>query len=359
MNASIVILFLIIGVTAFGLSTNDVSAEISGNNAFILEGSGFAVTEDSIKSTEIDFAISTGDKVGTRTNILVEDGFVTLNEEDFIIIDSSGTALRDGKFIRISGTAEDSFGDEVAVRIFGRLIQDSEEGSVYGFTGRLTHEGETHKIIYTTKLSRITSTSLTKQSVSVEESDENVITILRGSSKVGLASDYIEALEIRQEIIKTRGSANVILSYFFPNRLSIEPGTSITIVNDDVVEHTIVSGTGLGTNSRASQGKFVYCDTPQPELPEGFSSLAENKIADSNQSPSSNLLYNVACTFSFDGRIHTGILQPGESWTASFDDPGFYRLIDPDYPWMNIVVYSFPETDSEVIRSVGYKQKGN
>jgi len=26
---------------------------------------------------------------------------------------------------------------------------------------------------------------------------------------------------------------------------------------------------------------------------------------------------------------------------------------------MNIVVYSFPETDSEVIRSVGYKQKGN
>ncbi len=359
MNASIVILFLIIGVTAFGLSTNDVSAEISGNNAFILEGSGFAVTEDSIKSTEIDLAISTGDKVGTRTNILVEDGFVTLNEEDFIIIDSSGTALRDGKFIRISGTAEDSFGDEVAVRIFGRLIQDSEEGSVYGFTGRLTHEGETHKIIYTTKLSRITSTSLTKQSVSEEEGDENVIHILLGSSNIGLASNYIEALGIRQEIIETRGSGNVILSYFFPNRLSIEPGTSITIVNDDVVEHTIVSGTGLGTNSRASQGKFVYCDTPQPELPEGFSSLAENKIADSNQSPSSNLLYNVACTFSFDGRIHTGILQPGESWTGSFDDAGFYRLIDPDYPWMNIVVYSFPETDSEVIRSVGYKQKGN
>jgi len=349
MNASIVILFLIIGVTAFGLSTNDVSAEISGNNAFILEGSGFAVTEDSIKSTEIDFAISTGDKVGTRTNIIVEDGFVTLNEEDFIIIDSSGTALRDGKFIRISGTAEDSFGDEVAVRIFGRLIQDSEEGSVYGFTGRLTHEGETHKIIYTTKLSRITSTSLTKQSVSEEESEENVIHILLGSSNIGLASNYIEALGIRQEIIETRGSGNVILSYFFPNRLSIEPGTSITIVNDDVVEHTIVSGTGLGTNSRASQGKFVYCDTPQPELPEGFSSLAENKIEGADN----------RCTFSFDGRIHTGILQPGESWTASFDDAGFYRLIDPDYPWMNIVVYSFPETDSEVIRSVGYKQKGN
>jgi len=58
MKGSTVILFLIIGVIAFGLSTNDVSAELTGNNAFILEGSGFAVTEDSIKSTEIDFVFA-------------------------------------------------------------------------------------------------------------------------------------------------------------------------------------------------------------------------------------------------------------------------------------------------------------
>ena len=56
MKAPLVILFLSIGVIVLGLTTNDVSAELSGNKAFILEGSGFAVTEDSIKSTEIDFA---------------------------------------------------------------------------------------------------------------------------------------------------------------------------------------------------------------------------------------------------------------------------------------------------------------
>jgi len=34
-------------------------------------------------------------------------------------------------------------------------------------------------------------------------------------------------------------------------------------------------------------------------------------------------------------------------------------MIDPDYPWMNIVAYSFPETSSEVIRSVVDEQAGN
>ncbi len=347
MKAPFVIPFLIIGVIALGLTTNDVNAELSGNNAFILEGSGFAVTEDSIKSTEIDFAMSTGAKVGTRTNIIVEDGFVTLNEEDFFITDFSGTALRDGKFIRISGTAEDSFGDEVAVRIFGRLIQDSEEGSIYGFTGRLTHEGETHKIIYTTKLSLLTSTSLTKQGVSEEESKGIIVHILPGASTQGVASSYVEAAAMRLRLAEIQGDAPLRAGYFFPDRISIEPGTSITFVNDDDVEHKVVSGTGLGTHSRASSGKFVICESPQGELPEGFSSRADTGIAGGE------------CSFSFDGRIDSEVLQPGESWTGSFDDVGFYRIINPDYPWMNMVVYSYHESASEIIRSVGTSQKGN
>jgi len=53
------------------------------------------------------------------------------------------------------------------------------------------------------------------------------------------------------------------------------------------------------------------------------------------------------------------LIVAGKSWTGSFDDVGFYRIIDPDYPWMSIVVYSFPDTSSEVIRRVGTNQAGN
>ena len=336
---------LIIGVLTIGLSFNEAIAEIGPNNVFILEGSGFAVTDDSIKTTEIDFAMTTSDKTGSRTNILIEDGFVTLNDDDFIVTDLTGTTLRDDRFIRISGTIEDSFGGEASFRVFGRLIQNSDEGSVYSFTGRLTFEGEEHKIIYTTKLSELTSTSFTQQTSVEETSDGILIHILPGASNRGIASSYIELGEINRQIAAITGSSAQHSGYFFPDRISIEPGTTITFVNDDSASHRIVSGTGLGQHSRASQGSFSFCETPTEELPEGFSHTRTG--AD--------------CTFNFDGRIDTGELTSGESWTSTLDDAGFYRIIDPNYPWMNMIIYTFPDTGSEVIRqsSRGAEQTGN
>jgi len=343
MKIAFAIPFFIIGVLTIGLSFNDATAEIGPNNAFILEGSGFAVTDYSIKTTEIDLAMSTGDKVGSRTNILVEDGFVTLNEDDFIVTDLTGTALRDDRFIRISGTIEDSFGGEASFRVFGRLIQNSDEGSVYSFTGRLTYEGEEHKIIYTTKLSELTSTSLVQKTSIKETNDGILIHILPGSSNQGIALNYIEIGEINRQIQAIIGDSSIRARYFFPDRISIEPGTTVTFVNDDSASHRIVSGTGLGQHSSVLSGQVVICETPQEDLPKGFSYAGSG------------------CDFTFDGRIDSGSIEPGDSWTGTLDEMGFYRIIDPGYPWMNIVIYSFPDTGSQIIQqsSTGAEQTGN
>jgi len=340
MRITIVACFLILGVIVLGLATNNAYAELSKNNAFILEGAGFAITEESIKTTEIDFAMSTGNQIGSTISILIEDGFITLDDNDFLVFDLEASGLREGRYMRISGTAQDSFGGEISMRFFGRLIENSAEGSIYSFTGRLTHEDVSHKIIYTTKLSKLTSTSLSTPSPT-EEIKELTIHILRGSSTQGVASNYIEAGELRSELIALGGGAVLRLGYFFPDRISIEPGTSVTFVNDDTVTHRVVSGAGLGTHSRVSQGAFVLCEIPAEELEEGVSHAS------------------TGCSFTIDGRIDTGILQPGQSLSVLFDDAGFYRMIDPDYPWMNIIAYSFPETSSEVIRSVVDEQAGN
>jgi len=209
----------------------------------------------------------------------------------------------------------------------------------------LTFEGEEHKIIYTTKLSELTSTSFTQQTSVEETSDGILIHILPGASKQGIASDYIELGEIRRQTEAITGSSSLHSGYFFPNRISIEPGTTVTFVNDDSVTHQIVSGTGLGQFSRLSQGAFTICESPTEELPEGFSHTRTG--AD--------------CSFNFDGRIDTGTLAPDESWTAILDDAGFYRIIDPNYPWMNMVIYTFPDTGSEVLQkgNRGAEQSGN
>jgi len=339
MSLAVVIPLMIIGMVTLGLTFSDANAELNTNNAFILEGSGFAVTEESIKTSEIDFAISTGTQQGSTIRMLIEDGFVTLNDNEFLLFDLEASGLREGRYIRVSGIAEDYFGEEASIRLFGRLVENSAQGSIYGFTGSLTHDDIKYKVIYTTSLTGLTNISTTTETKTQEEG-ELVVHILRGSSSQGIASDYIEAGEIRQEYIIERGSSGLRLNYFSPERVSIEPGTSVTFFNDDDVAHRVVSGTGLGSNSRV-QGTMEICETPAEKLPEGFS------------------FKSTECAFTFDGRIDSGIIEPGQSWTGSFDDAGFYRIIDPDYPWMSIVVYSFPDTGSEVIRRVGANQAGN
>ena len=277
-----------------GYLFNESFAEVSENQAFLLEGSGFAVTEEAIKFTEIDLGLSSQEQRGSTINFVIEDGFVTLDDEEFIISELEGKFLREGRYIRINGNIESSGGIDTTISFFGRLVAESNDASVYGFTGRITTPDDTYKIIYTAKLSTLSKINL----VSTTEEPKNLtIRILKGASLPGGAESYIG--------LNTSGSDSTRLGYFSKDRISIEPGSTITLVNNDVVSHSILSG------------KENYGDRHNP--------------------------------FDPDGRISTGDITPGNSINITFDDAGFYRLYDPDYPWMKIVAYVFPSSDNLVL----------
>ena len=299
MNAAITLSVLL--VVSSGYFINESFAEISENQAFLLEGSGFAVTEEQIKISEIDLGLLSQEQRGSTINFLTEDGFITLGDDEFLIYNLEGKFLREGRFIRINGNIESSSGFDTSISFFGRLIEESKDASVYGFTGRITTPDDTYKIIYTTKLSTLTKIDSTQ--TSSETSNDLTIYIMRGSSSQGLVSSYIEAAEIRSQTATTQNPADALrLRYFSQDRISVEPGTTITIVNDDVVSHEILSG-------KENRNNRINPFTP-------------------------------------DGRISTGEIAPGESISITFDDAGFYRLYDPNYTWMKIIAYVFPNVDS-------------
>ena len=290
MRAVLTLLFLL--AVSSGYFVNESFAEVSENQAFLLEGSGFAVTEEIIRVSEIDLGLSSQDQRGSTINFLTEDGFISLDDKEFIISNLEGKFLREGKYIRINGEIESSSGFDTSISFFGRLVSESKDASVYGFTGRLTTSDDTYKIIYTTKLSNLTKIdSISSESV---PSDETVIHILKYSSTQGISDGTVP------------GQKNSIarLGFFSHDRISVEPGATITIVNDDLVSHNIISG-------KENSDRYV--------------------------------------PFTPDGRISTGIITPNESVTITFDDVGFYRLYDPDYPWMKIVAYVFPSSDNLVL----------
>jgi len=310
----VAIILLTLLVVSSGYFINESFAEISENQAFLLEGSGFAVTEESIRISEIDLGLSSQQQRGSTIDFVTEGGFITLDNDEFLFSNLEGKFLREGRYIRINGDIESSSGLDTSVSFFGRLVEESRDASVYGFTGRITTPDDTYKVIYTTKLSTLSKINITQ--TSSEESNDLTIHILEGSSLQGGSDNYLGSL-----------SGKYTLNYFSQDRITAQTGISITFVNDDTVSHKILSGTGLGQSTRVNQ-PFILCDDPQ-ELPDGFS-FDYNK-----------------CSFTLDGRIQSDDIQPGNNWTAIFDQVGTYKLMDTDYPWMNIVVQIFPNVDND------------
>jgi len=301
MKTSIILLALL--VVSSGYFVNESFAEISEKQAFLLEGSGFAVTEDTIRISEIDLGLSSQQQKGSTVNFLTEDGFITLDDEEFIISKLNGKFLREGSYIRLNGNIESSSGSDTSISFFGRLVEESKDASVYGLTGRITTPDDTYKVIYTTKLS--TLTKITPVSTETKKSNELTIHILKGSSTQGIGT-YIDSGSVREQASATQNSADALrLRYFSQDRISVVPGTTITIINDDVISHSVLSGK------------------------ENYGSRYDKYTA--------------------DNRISTGEILPGKSTSITFSDAGFYRLYDPDYQWMGIVAYVFPNSDSLVL----------
>lgn len=305
MKITITVLLVLLGLSGFVFV--DSFATISPNSAFTLEGSGYAVTENTIKTSEINLVLSTQKQTGSSVKSSIEDGVITLDDKNFLVTKLDATALHEGQYIRINGIIESNAGDKASIKFFGKLVEESKNASVYGFTGRITINDNDYKIIYTAKISELSKINVTPLK---SKTNENLtIHILKGSSTQGIGT-YIDLGKIKQKAIETQSSTDSLrFRYFSQDRISVEPGTTIIIVNDDVVSHTILSG------------KENYGDR-----------------------------YN---QFTADGRISTGEILPGKSINITLDNAGFYRLYDPDYQWMKIVAYVFPNVEGNVILGKG------
>ncbi|MDC0228631.1 hypothetical protein OAJ71_01340, partial [Nitrosopumilus sp.] len=111
---------------------------------------------------------------------------------------------------------------------------------------------------------------------------------------------------------------------------SSSPGTTITVINNDVVSHTFVSGSdNSNRNSNINYDTFLICEF-DPNDTQKYDTQTDDNL----------------CDFNKDNRIITNVIPPGESISFTLTELGTYRIIDPDYPWIEFVIYSFPNSDS-------------
>jgi len=218
MKLLILLLISVMGVLFVSLQQAD--AKVLPDGVYLLQGNGFVVTEDSIEDSELDFQFLTGKLANGRMKINFQDGVTSISNDDYIASNESiGMVLSDGRFIILSGKAENSNGDKISTNLFGRFVDDSKDGSVYSFTGKVTKNNEIMKVAY---IAKIVGTSIIVEKTKPEEIPTQPktiqINILAGSSDPGN------------------------IKYYSLTSLTINPGTTIIWKNEDSVSHIIMSG---------------------------------------------------------------------------------------------------------------------
>ena len=213
------LILLLISITGIILvsSSQQADAKLLPDGIYLMQGNGFVITKDSIDDSELDLQFSTNKLVNNKIKLNLKDGIVSISNGDYIATTEwTGTTLSDGRFLRLSGNIQNSNGDKISTSLFGRLVADSDDGTVYSFTGRLKTDDESMKLVYIVKIIGSSVEHVGKEKPTQEKIIQ--INILPGSSNPGN------------------------IKYYSPGTITIIPGTTVIWKNEDSVSHIILSG---------------------------------------------------------------------------------------------------------------------
>lgn len=292
MKFGILVLIAISGVLIASLLPQ-ADSQLASNNKYLLAANGFAVTEKAIQDSELNLQLSTGKLGGGTTKIAMDEGAISVAGSDYLTSGGwKATLVFGGRFFTLSGDAQNLQGDKISTNLVGRLIQQSQDGSVYLLTGKLTKGTESLKVVYSAKLEVATSAP---QKTSETASKEKIvkISILPDSSKI-------------QGQAKQQQYGDQYNRYYDPPNIKITSGTTIIWTNNDSVPHRVVSGV-----STQKVGK----------------------------------------PFEPDGKFDSGDLRPGQTFKLTINQAGIIRFGDPTYYWMEGLIISYNEKALELTKT--------
>lgn len=254
----------------------DAAAQVSANTAYALNGDGFSVSDRTISDTVIEMIFTAGQKKPT-IDLSLSSSILSVDGDPMAISGFSGHALRDGQIILMSSRATTPDGKQLTFKAVARMAAHTDMGAIYTITGTISDAAKSTRLIYTAVLTEFSSI----QHTSVQESNIT-IKILKNSANPAERT-YVDQ------------KAGFAFKYLSDDRLTIPPGTTLTFVNEDTQVHSLESGMAQSSSRKK--------------------------------------------TFIPDGKISSGDIPPGGSWSVTFNEEGFFRLFDKRYQWIDATIF--------------------
>lgn len=145
LSASIILSVLTVG------SFHTAFADFQLSKPYVLDGGGYAFDDKTIENSFIEMSFLPAEQVGSKIKMKINDGTIIFEEKDFLFKQFDADILREGRFLRLIGFAEDNQGEQISLRFFGKLLGKSTDEFVYELRGKLERDGKEFDLYYVTK----------------------------------------------------------------------------------------------------------------------------------------------------------------------------------------------------------------
>ncbi|MDE1829442.1 MAG: hypothetical protein KGI25_03870, partial [Thaumarchaeota archaeon] len=287
-------LIAIAGLVIVFLLPHAAYSDFASGNKYLIQATGFVSGTQDIFDSTFDIQLTTGAQNGSSIVSSLDTGLVTINGDNYLNTGSwTTTLLRDGKYLLLQGNAQDQHGNNLQLNLFGRQIDNTQNGIVYSITGKITSP-ENFRVIYSAKATiagpATVPTSTTTQSTPTP-SNAVRISIVSGASN----------------------SNNLV--FFSPSITSVSPGTTIIWTNNDKVPHRIMSGVASAIKGNDSLPIFS---------PDGF--IDSETIA-----PGQSFQYTIT---NFNSKTYLSAAAAQYMNLPEGQTAGDITFFDPNYTWM-------------------------
>lgn len=252
LTATVLTIFSVLALFAMGLP-EQADAQFIPSESYFLTGNGFTITENELDGSTIGLTFSPEDTARTA-NMNIKDGFLIFQDREYDLDGISGSLLRDGKFLRILGTAQDNQGNEISIRIFGRIVGASADGFVYQLTGKIDQGNERFSFHFVTK-SALSAEPLSeiimKEKEIVSETVEQEPVAQEPDIEIQIVANYFKRIS-HQSVFRFNVNVHEILQSGQPSIVSLRDAKITVDIYDSLNNHL--------QHFEGTTGKLGYSD---------------------------------------------------------------------------------------------------
>ena len=261
LTSTVFSIFAVLAVFAIG-SSEQAYAQFVPSETYFLTGNGFTITENELDGSTIGLTFSP-EATSRTANMIIKEGFLIFQDREYDLANISGSLLRDGKYLRILGAAQDNQGNEISIRIFGRIVGMSADGFVYQLTGKIDQGNERFSFHFVTK-SALSAEPLSeiimKEKEIVSETVEQEPVAQEPDIEIQIVANYFKRIS-HQSVFRFNVNVHEILQSGQPSIVSL-PDAKITVDIYDSINNHVKHFEG--TTGKLGYSNWHFIGAPVP-----------------------------------------------------------------------------------------------